>query len=351
MKKDLILKIVLVIILALAAGVYFTIHKSYLDRDVTGFDIFFIYKEGERIISGENPYTRIIGGSMRENDKYPTYLPGFYLFAGLTRAMGLKEFSRWVIFWRWLSFFINFGLTGFIFYWINKKRGMILATAAAVIWLLNRWSLYITLSAHIDFLAILLLVLSLYFLPKKTYLACFLFSISLLVKQIGIFLFPLYLIWLYRIFKEKGLDKALVGLLWIIGPSLLISLPFILWSPEGFFRCILFSVTRNPEYNQLLSIPLDRVLDLVGFPAKIPMFTLMALIYFADYRGKTGVITSSLMIMLVFVLFHSVLFAQYLVWLIAMILLVMVDYRLYKPSPDIENEVNSELKAGGVTAC
>src|ERR1700704_1950587 len=51
-------------------------------------DIFFIWSAGHAIAHGENPYSKIQGSDILINDKYPTYLPGFYLIVSGYAALG-----------------------------------------------------------------------------------------------------------------------------------------------------------------------------------------------------------------------------------------------------------------------
>src|SRR5436309_1476831 len=71
------------------------------DRDLTGEDIFHVWRDSRRIAEGHDPYARILGGDMRVNQKYATYLPGFYLVvAAATSVAGTLEFDEWLAAWR-----------------------------------------------------------------------------------------------------------------------------------------------------------------------------------------------------------------------------------------------------------
>ncbi|MDF5733310.1 MAG: hypothetical protein PUP92_36330, partial [Rhizonema sp. PD38] len=51
-------------------------------------DIYYLWIEGKRILSGENPYARILLSNMRDNQKYATYFPLFYIMSYLTQLLG-----------------------------------------------------------------------------------------------------------------------------------------------------------------------------------------------------------------------------------------------------------------------
>jgi uncharacterized membrane protein len=86
------------------------------------------------------------------------------------------------------------------------------------------------------------MVLSLGVFGKYRKVSLLFFSFSLAIKQIAIFLAPLYLIWEYH--HSRSLKKTIIAGLWIISIPLISSLPFILWNMEGFFKSIAFSATR-----------------------------------------------------------------------------------------------------------
>src|SRR5262249_34962882 len=87
------------------------------------------------------------------------------------------------------------------------------------------------------------------------------------------------------------------------------ALPFLIWNAKGFVLSILFSMTRNPGGDfGVLSI--DAALGLVGLVAKLPMFTLMALVFLASWRRSIERYCSVLLVFATFLDFNSVLFLQ-----------------------------------------
>jgi uncharacterized membrane protein len=162
--------------------------------DLMGQDIYYIWLEGKRIIAGENPYARVLASDMRDNDKYATYFPLAYLFSALVQKLGFLEFLDWLYLWRPLSFSFHIGIVALALRYFYIRGLWLLGLAVAAVLLLGRWSVYITRVNHLEFAAVFFLLLSLVLLKEKPRLSLLAFSISLGVKQIAIFLLPLYLI-------------------------------------------------------------------------------------------------------------------------------------------------------------
>ena len=94
-RKVLVGQISMVVVLTIGA-ISFT--QISLGRDISSEDIYYTYVEGQKIIHGENPYTRVVGEDIRENEKYAIYFPGFYLLSGASQAIGLESFEYWITF-------------------------------------------------------------------------------------------------------------------------------------------------------------------------------------------------------------------------------------------------------------
>lgn len=300
--------------------------------ELMGEDIFYIWLEGKRIVMGENPYARILAGDMRVNDKYATYFPLAYLFSALTQKLGLLEFSGWLYLWRPLSYLFHMGIVALVWRYFYIRRLAILGLAAALILVGGRWSIYVVRVHHLEFAAIFFLLLSLVLLDRQKKLGLLAFGLSLSIKQIAIFLLPLYLIhlWLNNQNDKHRVRDLGLNLLTILSIPLLTSLPFLIWNAEGFFRSILFSATRLGSLHidgapSLDVIAAQRFAWMVGFKAKLPMLLPMAIIYLSCWREKTSLLVSSAMVMMVFLYFNSVLFLQYFLWPLCLILVALVE--------------------------
>ncbi|PSN12470.1 hypothetical protein C7293_20040 [filamentous cyanobacterium CCT1] len=320
----------LALLLLMAAGLL--MHSSFWSipaDDLIGEDIYYIWLEGKRIIAGENPYARVLASDMRANDKYATYFPLAYLVSALVQKLGLPTFLNWLYLWRPLSFSFHMGIVALTLKFFCRRGLWLLGFVAAAILLLGRWSLYITRVHHLEFAAIFFLLLSLMLLQSKPRSALLAFSLSLGIKQIAIFLLPLYLIYLW-INGDKRIKDVLLGFLIILSVPVLTSLPFLIWNAEGFFKSIMFSATRLGSLHIDGAPSLDIILSqnlpwLVGLKAKLLMLSLMGLIYLSFWREKVGIFASAALVMMVFLYFNSVLFLQYFLWPLSVTLLALVE--------------------------
>lgn len=305
--------------------------------DLMGQDIYYIWLEGKRIVAGENPYARVLGSDMRANDKYATYFPLAYLCSALVQKLGLPEFSDWLYLWRPLSFSFHIGIVALVLRYFYQRGLWLFGFVAAATLLLGRWSIYIARVHHLEFAAIFFLLLSLILLSEKPRLALLAFSISLGVKQIAIFLLPLYLIYLWLNGGSRRVDRVGWGCLIIASIPVLTSLPFLLWSAEGFVKSILFSATRLGSSHIDGAPSLDVIFAqslpwMVGLKAKLPMLLLMGLVYLSSLKEKTSILAASTVVMMVFLYFNSVLFLQYFLWPLSLVLLALVEWVPLRPS-------------------
>ncbi|MBE9137993.1 hypothetical protein IQ254_12465 [Nodosilinea sp. LEGE 07088] len=322
----------LVLLVLGMAGLF--IHLSFWSippQDLLKEDIYYIWLEGDRIVAGENPYARVLAGDMRLNDKYATYFPLAYLFAALVQKLGVTDFVGWLYLWRPLSLTFHLGLVALVLRHFYRRGLYRLGLAAAAILLLGRWSLYITRVHHLEFAAIFCLVLSLVLLRARPKLALLAFSMSLGIKQIAIFLLPLYLIYLWNTgTKQRRLPDLGIGLAIILSIPVLTSLPFVLWNAEGFTKSILFSATRA-EVSHIDGAPsIDVVVaqgwpGLVGIRAKLLMLSLMGIVYLSYLKEKAGLLVAAALVMMIFLYFNSVLFLQYFLWPLSLTLFALVE--------------------------
>ena len=286
-----------------------------------------IFIDGERILAGENPYSRILGGDMRHNNKYTTYLPLFYLACSLSQYAGLESYEEWLSAWRSFNLLIFVLISWLIFSQVYEKFGWVTGIFGGLFWQFNAFSLTVIKIAQLDFLAIFFVLLSLLYMQKNVKVSLILFGVSLAIKQIGIFLVPFYGFFCYE--QVRDWKKTLFYCTVYIGlVPFLASLPFLIWDAEGFVRSILFSATRNHDTHFGIQT-LDRVYQVSGIPAKIPMLVLMLIPSFLYHQGKINKYLACFLIFSVFTGFNSVTFRQYMVWPIVFIPLLMTEF-----SPD-----------------
>jgi len=286
-------------------------------------DIYFTFLEGDRLLSGVNPYARVLEGDMRENEKYATYLPLFYYLSAGIQRLGLVEYAQWVAFWR-LVFLIAsswIATTVFLEAWSTRLKAF--AVAASLFWLFNRWTLHVSISADLDFLPLALLLTAWALLEKRPRAALVVLGTSIAIKHYGVFLAPLFLM---SIWRTSTHPKARIwkDLLLLGSVPLIASLPFLFLEAEGFVKSILFSLNRNPmATGDLYSV--DALLGWSGWAARIPMFGLIVLIYVAVWRGRLGAYASSLLVLATVTFFNSVFFTSYMVWIMPFVPLACLE--------------------------
>jgi hypothetical protein len=293
----------------LAAAIVVHVDRWQFDTLKSTKDIYYLWQDSQQLLRGENPYARILLGNMDENNKYPTYFPVFYLLSYLTQVLGLKDYSSWIYFWRHIFLIFNLAIGTLLFYVFARRQLWVLASFSACFWLFNRWTIYVTRVAQIDFIPIFLLILSLLLFHRYKWVALLLFSLSLGVKQIGIFMAPLYLIWVWQSAPRKP-KTLLLAVAVIASIPLLTSLPFIIWNAESWIRSMLFSATREADSHFNAPSLFEETAGL----RLLPTLVLMILIYISAFKRQIKLYTGALLILSVFINFNAILFTQYFCW-------------------------------------
>lgn len=300
--------------------------------DLLEQDIYAIFNEGNTLQRGINPYARTLEERVRSSDYkwnliFATYLPLPYLFAWLTRSLGIDDYLQWLRMWRVFCLIANLGITYILFYIpYHRYKNIMLAVIASVFWLFNRWTLHMTMIYHTDFIAIFFMLISLIHWPKRKILSLLAFGLSLSVKHIAIFMIPLYLVWIWQSVKDK--DRSLwrfIKLSLVMGSvPLILSAPFIAWNPLAFYKSIFVSATRISE-SHFGAPGLDTLLFLEGIPAKLPLLAMLAIIYLAAWHKKVKMYSAAFLVLLTFIDFNSVLFRQYMTWVFPTIPLMLCE--------------------------
>ncbi len=295
--------------------------------DLDEQDIKALFDEGTRLRRGENPYARVLeyNDDMKWNHGNATYLPIFFYFAWMTQEIGLEDIEQWLDFWRVVFLIANLGITYLLFYVpYHRYKNLPFAVLAALFWLFNRWTLHMTMIYQIDFLAIFFLVLSLALWPKHRTPSLLAFGLSLGIKQIAIFMIPLYMIWIWHSLEQPALKKLIKYTLVMGSVPLIVSAPFILWNADGFFKSILLSATRVSESH--FGVPsFDTLLGLFGIPAKLPLLIMLAVTFSVAWKKKLKPYAAALFIIIIFINFNSVLFRQYMTWAAPLVVLAVSE--------------------------
>jgi hypothetical protein len=326
-KKIAIICLVLIVAAAIIS------HTELWDYDTfkSKKDIYYLWQDSQRLLAGENPYARILSGNMSENKKYPTYFPIFSLLSYITQQLGLNDYSSWIYFWRHIFLIFNLAIGSLIFYIFYRQQHLLLAAFSACFWLFNRWTMYVTRVAQIDFIPIFFLLFSLFLLRRHKWISLLMLSLSLGVKQIAVFVVPIYLIWMWQSVERNKVRAVLLAVAVIISIPLITSLPFLVWNAESLIKSILFSATRvgvdSFDSPSLLK-------DSAGLRF-LPILVLTILICFGVIRRQIGIYTSMLLTLSVFVNFNAVLFTQYFCWVVPFVPLTVSDFLDRSPQKEL----------------
>lgn len=285
-------------------------------------DIYNVWKEGKKLFEGTNPYTRIIGRSLRDNDNFPTYLPLTYLFSAALQHFEISEFQDFLSVWRPVNLASHLGLGLLTFHIYNRQHKPIAGLIACSILLLGRWSAYIIDVQHLEFPAILAIIAAGHQLNRRPTLSALLFSLSLCIKHIAIILLPCFLLGLLA--ESTGLNstakwRRMLGycLIAFALPAAM-SLPFLINSPDGFLLSMLFSASRGTSSHGiatgtemiLLSVDQTRLL----------MVGLFVMGWIVQAKQRMNLWFACTLTLLIFLQFSPVVFAQYYIWITAFLL-------------------------------
>jgi hypothetical protein len=310
----------LVIALAIGAATSFVLRSAPTEKQQ---DIYYSYVEGQRLLNGENPYARVLESDMRQNDKYANYFPLFYELSALSQVAGLREYPAWIAFWRVV--FAGFGLAvGAAMFWVLYRRRLYVAAVFAVLfWFSNRWTVGMFEIADLEFASLFLVIISLELFRKHRWASLWLFSLSLAVKHIAVFMMPVYLIWVWH--ESPGMQArvkhVILSLLVIVSIPLVTSLPFIAWNAEALVKSIIFEAARNPAESRAI----DRLAEWDGLLRRLPTLALLGLAWLLVWRRKIGTYTSALFVQAAFVGVNPVFFQSYPIWFYPFIPLVLCD--------------------------
>jgi uncharacterized membrane protein len=317
-----------IVIFAVILAAAIAMHVGQWKDEYLGSDIKSIYETSRDLSLGNNPYDSILPGR-RDDEKYATYLPLFYIFGALIHKLGAQDFIPWIGVWRIGNLAANVGIGALLFAAFYQRRLLLMAIFAVLFWFFNRWTLYITVNGQIDLPPVFCLVASLLLFRTSRKLSFVLLGVSLALKHIGIFVVPLYLIWVWQSSEQARLRHVALAAIWIAAIPTIISLPFVLWNAESFRASMVYSLTREAE-NHFKVASLDELLTVMypwfsGILARIPLIAMMLLIYLGTLRRQIPLFFGVLLVMSVFIDFNSVVFRQYFTWLVPVALLALCD--------------------------
>jgi len=325
LKKILIGLSILVLIgmLYFAKQVNQAIPKPKLDKQ----DIYYSYIEGQRLLILSNPYERVLTGDGLSNLKYATYFPLFYELSALSQILGLTAYPAWIKFWGLIFQGFEVATAILLFATYARRKLEWVGIFAAGFWLFNRWTLKMVATVDLDFIPIFFMLAGLILFSSQRKLSLLLFSISLALKQIAIFIAPILVILIFlegRHTKDRLL-RSLNAMLLIASIPLITSLPFLFWNAPGFINSILFSVTRLAE-NHFSAPSLGEIVNWSGLVARLPMLLLIFGVYSLNFKGMTKLFISATLIFAIFTNFNSVLYEGYMTWFISLLPVLIIDF-------------------------
>ncbi|HSX39742.1 MAG TPA: hypothetical protein VLI92_04120 [Candidatus Saccharimonadales bacterium] len=309
--------------------------KSY---NLLDHDIYYEFNQAIEIKDGINPYQRILRGDLYHNNKYATLLPSYYYFLLGIAAFSQFTFKGFVDNYRSVLLLFEFIGFGVIYLKFRENDQKALGLFAASFFLLNRWTIGNVALLKQDVIAITLLLLSLYFLDKKTRLAYLFFGLSLAIKHLGLLALPIYIAPL--LFKKRSLKDFLLDILVMLFPIMSFSIIYLIWNFKAFIYSMLFSITRkNDSTTGSITTGYENLLtdSNMAFSSSYSMFSLLIprlpLLVFSVfnlvlYFAKK--INWSLYIMFAFIVFvalNPVYFDQYITWITPLIAFTALDWK------------------------
>jgi hypothetical protein len=285
-------------------------------------DIYAAYEEGKRLAAGENPYERALQFDLGHVAKLPHNLPFFYHLAAVVQQLGLEHFGPWIAAWRMVFLGANLVIALAIFdaHWRVGIGG--LGLVGALLWLLNRWTLHVSASGDLDFLALSCLVVSAVVLARSPRMSIILFGVSLAIRHMALGLAPIWLVSTWKATPSR--QRMGEAVLLMAAAPVLTSLPLLLRNPNALLRSILNTWARPPEASGNV-LSLDALLGIPPGAALTITVFLLAGLYLAVYRNRLGICAASMLALAVMISLGSVFFTSYLVWLIPFLSLAALE--------------------------
>ena len=237
--------------------------------------------------------------------------------------LGIQTFVDFIRAWRPFNVFCHLGIGILTFSIYNQQRKPISGLIACSILLLGRWSAYIVNVQHLEFAAILPILLAGQQLNRRPTFSALMFGLSLCVKHVGIILLPCFLLGLGS--ARVSVDKAFNGKQLLtysavaLAIPLIISIPFLIDQPSGFLLNVLFSTTRDfGDHGRATG---TRMLLTGADGTRLLMIALITMNWIAQAKEKINFWFASTITLLIFLQFNAVIFAQYYIWFASFLLI------------------------------
>ncbi len=323
-----------IFVIAVLFFLVYTVNKSnYADPDtMVRTDVGNEWDEAGRISKGINPYERILQGNLIQNDKYSTLFPLYYYFLMIVSIPSGANFNLFVVNYRVIIQIFEYA--AFIFlYLIFRQRGQkLFGLFAASFFIFNRWTVLNVSVLKQDIVAITFLLASLYFFEKKIRMSYLFYGISLGIKHLGIFVFPIYL--MPVIFKKRSIRDFFIDLSVLLAPILLPSIYFLINNFKAFIYSMIFSFTRKPAsscgaaptgYEKLLVNYGHMGTGIAIFYLTLPRLPMVLFTFFNTVLLFTKKVPAAIYLVMAYTIFaalNPVYFDQYIMWVIPFAVLV-----------------------------
>ena len=312
----------------------------------TNSDIFATWQESHRICSGQNPYARTVkeNSARGRTRKPPAYLPGFYVIGCGIEKLGFDTYRSWLSAWSTVLITLHISIA-LLFYAIWTRHGLpFVGSVIAALWLVGFHSRHTLFNYQTNTLAILPLLLSLLAFETRRTTSFLLLGASLAIKQIAVFLVPLYLCWTWN---ERRSAQAVLKSLMLIGAiPALFSAPFVVADPFAFFLSLGTQLTRAGALDR--NVPSLAALFGSGLAAKAILVGMVCAVCALAIRYKNlPRSAAAALVMLSFVSLNTVVFPQYLLWIVALMPIAALETVLFaqvKKSPASGTRTDRGLK-------
>jgi len=292
-------------------------------------DVWYFFRDSKLLYKGINPYSL-----WRTNPEANPldFFPLFALIGLVPMFLGYTTYSSWVSVMRVLYLAAELGIGAIIFRFSTTKKRPLLGLLGVSIWFFNLTTIKVWEILQTDSIVIFLALLGVYYLEKRPILANILLGCSVSIKQISVFLIPLFiikqmkLIPIIEITKKTQIKELIKTLFFILLVPFIISLPFLFLDYESLIKGLLFEAVRTASSHQIgkHSEILRYIADLFNIPAiitRIPMLLAFLGLYIFYYKQEIDKYLFASLTFGIYLYFNSVVYKQYFVWPIPFIII------------------------------
>jgi len=280
------------------------------------------------------------------------YPPLAYLFMVIPRLFTSDPFVYTLIYIFMVLIVTLIGL------WLIRKIAMKHDKNAKILMLAYTASVLFLVSFYFDRFDVIVAVITIaaiyLYTEKKYYWAFALLSIGMFIKLYPGLLFPFFLI---PIFANRDFKLGIRCLSVFIVTSILLIMPFMLMSPDTYLSFITYHTNRGIQIESVfaslalvmeilgltstqtissygsfnLEGGITGVMSAISFPLIIVSLILFAFVYYKKCKtsndmdwGYKMVPMASLVVILVFILFNKVFSAQYMIWIVGLLIPALI---------------------------